>query len=643
MTRLSPRARWLAAGLALALAAALAAEHRLLERAREAHARLAAQRTAVVGVRALAEVVSRAGGQGDEVRRAVERFAAAQGELAPIRVVDFNARSLEASTAPADQGEQAAPRRLVREEKDLYDQAQRLRAAVETNRQEGVSRKDEVEIERTAGGGFRIAAPVEPAGEVTGAVIAERPPPAAPPAAGWGGALLALLAAVGLFAALAWLLGDRPAALAAAAVVLLAAAALGYAAVSLGGLAADRMAMEEAVAGRLASTARLAESVLGDASFDAAAWDADVYRRGLGFVAADGTIDAAAVTADLGRTRTRLWRAAAGVTAAALALLLFVGLGGAGRLAVTVVRHRVAYAYVLPAIVAMVVLVFFPFAYGIALSFTESTLYNESQGLWEKWIGVDNYADILSDVAVVKQAEQGSTYDYENFYWTLGFTVVWTVVNVAFGVTLGLFLALLLNRQGLALRPVYRVLLILPWAVPNYITALVWKGMFHQQFGVVNQIVQMLGLAPVAWFEHPFTSFLAIWATNGWLSFPFMMVISLGALQSIPGDLYEAAEVDGASRWQQFRSITLPSLKPALVPAVIISVIWTFNMFNIPYLTSGGEPAGATEILITGAYKIAFQKYQYGYAAAYATIIFLILLAYGTWQNRVTRATEAVG
>jgi arabinogalactan oligomer/maltooligosaccharide transport system permease protein len=100
--------------------------------------------------------------------------------------------------------------------------------------------------------------------------------------------------------------------------------------------------------------------------------------------------------------------------------------------------------------------------------------------------------------------------------------------------------------------------------------------------------------------------------------------------------------VDGASRWQQFRSVTLPSLKPALVPAIILSVVWTFNMFNIIYLVSAGEPAGATEILITEAYKIAFEQYRYGYAAAYSTVIFMILLIYGIWQNRVTRATEGI-
>jgi arabinogalactan oligomer/maltooligosaccharide transport system permease protein len=178
--------------------------------------------------------------------------------------------------------------------------------------------------------------------------------------------------------------------------------------------------------------------------------------------------------------------------------------------------------------------------------------------------------------------------------------------------------------------------------VPTFITALVWQGMFHKQFGVINQILQIFGADAIAWFDRPFTSFIAVLTTNGWLSFPFMMVVSLGALQSIPADLYEAARVDGATRWQQFRAITLPSLRPALVPAIILSVIWTFNQFNVIYLVSAGQPAGATEILITQAYKLAFEQYRYGYAAAYSTIIFLVLFAYGTWQNRVSQGTEAV-
>jgi arabinogalactan oligomer/maltooligosaccharide transport system permease protein len=166
--------------------------------------------------------------------------------------------------------------------------------------------------------------------------------------------------------------------------------------------------------------------------------------------------------------------------------------------------------------------------------------------------------------------------------------------------------------------------------------------MFHRQFGVINQMIQIFGGQPISWFDKPFTSFLTALSTNGWLSFPFMMVISLGALQSIPNEIYEAARVEGASRWQQFKAITLPSLKPSLIPAIIISVVWTFNMFNIIFLVTQGEPGGSTEILITQAYKFAFERYRYGYAAAYSVIIFLILLAYGTVQNRATRATEGI-
>ncbi len=326
-----------------------------------------------------------------------------------------------------------------------------------------------------------------------------------------------------------------------------------------------------------------------------------------------------------------------------LVLLAFVGLGWAARTGAALVEYRTAYAYVLPAMIGMLILVFFPFFYGIALSFTNANIYNTDKTVFETWVGLQNYLDIISDFHIVHRTAAGVAWDYQNFYYTLLFTIVWTVSNVAIGVTLGLALALTLNLKGFALRPLYRVLLILPWAMPNYITALIFKGMFHRQFGVINQILQIAGIPAVAWFDHPFTSFLAVLTTNAWLSFPFMMVISLGALQSIPADLYEAARVDGASRWQQFRSITLPSLKPALVPAIILSVIWTFNQFNVIYLVSAGDPGHSTEILITQSYKLAFEQYRYGYAAAYSAIIFLILFAYGTWQNRVTGATEAIG
>ncbi|HEX7373909.1 MAG TPA: sugar ABC transporter permease, partial [Steroidobacteraceae bacterium] len=317
-------------------------------------------------------------------------------------------------------------------------------------------------------------------------------------------------------------------------------------------------------------------------------------------------------------------------------------LGVARRLRETVSEFRYAYLYVTPAMVGMLVLVFFPFLYGITLSFTGQTIFNTNLPLSDLWVGVQNYVDIIGDTAVAKHTAAGWVINYQNFYWTLFITICWTVSNVAIGVFLGMVLALALNTPGLRFKAVYRVLLILPWAIPNYITALIWKALFHQQFGAINQAIQMFGGEPVKWFDGVFTSFLTGLATNGWLSFPFMMVVILGGLQSISADMYEAATVEGATRSQQFWRITLPLLKPTLVPAVVLSVVWTFNMFNVIYLVSGGEPAGANEILITKAYKIAFEEYRYAYSAAYSVVIFLILLVYGVFQTRMTRATEAV-
>ena len=160
--------------------------------------------------------------------------------------------------------------------------------------------------------------------------------------------------------------------------------------------------------------------------------------------------------------------------------------------------------------------------------------------------------------------------------------------------------------------------------------------MFHRQFGAINGLLVALGLEPVSWFSQFSTAFAANLATNTWLGFPFMMVVTLGALQAIPRELEQAAEVDGATGWQRFRHVTLPLLRPALLPAVVLGSVWTFNMFNIIYLVSGGEPDGASEILISEAYRWAFTRgHRYGYAAAYAVLIFLVLLVYSRLSNRV--------
>ena len=168
--------------------------------------------------------------------------------------------------------------------------------------------------------------------------------------------------------------------------------------------------------------------------------------------------------------------------------------------------------------------------------------------------------------------------------------------------------------------------------MPNYVTALAWKGMFHRQFGAVTALTHTLGnwfgihIEAIDWFARFSTAFAANVATNVWLGFPFMMVVTIAAMTGVPAAVLEAAEIDGATRWQRFRRVVLPMIRPTLLPAVLLGAMWTFNMFNVVFLVSGGEPDGQTDILVSEAYRWAFTRQaRYGYAAAYSVLIFLLL------------------
>lgn len=291
--------------------------------------------------------------------------------------------------------------------------------------------------------------------------------------------------------------------------------------------------------------------------------------------------------------------------------------------------NKVAAGFVAPAVIGMIVLVFLPFFIGAFLSF-----FSYGYGEWE-FIGLQNFARMFS-------SGQASFLDSMSIYFTFVVTVLWTITNVALHVGIGMCLALLLREPWLKLKGIYRVLLIVPWAMPNYITALIWRGMFDHQFGAINGLLESLGLSRVEWYNEFLTSFAANLTTNTWLGFPFMMVVTLGALQAIPRDLEDAAAVDGATAWQRFRHVTFPLLKPALMPSVVLGSIWTFNAFNIIYLVSKGDPDGSTEILVSEAYKWAFERqYQYGYAAAYAMVVFVILVLYSKLTQLVLKDSTA--
>ncbi len=316
-----------------------------------------------------------------------------------------------------------------------------------------------------------------------------------------------------------------------------------------------------------------------------------------------------------------------------LAALALAGLAWVGRRAYTARawRHWQEYLWIAPGGLAVALLVVAPFLVGASVSLFEIE-GTASDGSW-RFIGFAHFLDILlaRDFPLSDRSTRALS-----FWYTLTVTIIWTVANVILHVGIGVFLAMMLREPWVRLRGVTRALLILPWAVPNYITALAWKGMFHQQFGAINALLGLLGIAPVSWFAQWSTAFAANVATNTWLGFPFMMVVTLGALSSVPREVEEAAEMDGASGWQRFWLVTLPMLKPALLPAVILGSVWTFNMFNVIYLVSGGEPDGSTDILVSQAYRWAFTRgHRYGYGAAYAVIIFGVMLVQSRVLNRL--------
>ncbi len=598
------------------------------------------QRMAIMHANSLAAAV--ADTSAEEMGKRVRDIQKLDARIESIVVV--SGMRLAASTRAED----AAPRQLRREEKALFDLSNALRAAGETNRSEGVLRVKTIQIEEKRAGHIVVTVPWFSGGEFGGILqmnfisdaenLHSAPDSLVLP-------LVLLLTA--LLAGALLPLGHKrkmdPAKLLALGVLL--GIALLYQQQRMDRLEQMMALDSQAIAKDYLATAgdyeRLGYARLVRDNSSAIAWDTDQYQRPLGLVASDGSVLTKNQAAYFARYTEFMKRILWAIDVLGVVVLLTFIYGYAARISVAVRNHADAYTYVAPAMIGMLVLVFFPFAYGIALSFTDTTLFNELQPFQDRWLGWGNFKAILGDFSVYERTASGIIWNYQNFYWTLMVTVIWTITNVTIGVTVGFMLAMALNTEGLMGRPIYRVLLILPWAIPNYITALVWRGMFHPQFGVINQVLQMFGMEPVAWFDGVVSSFLTGLATNGWLSFPFMMVVILGALQSIPKAMYEAAEVEGANAWQRLRYITLPLLKPTLIPAIVLSVVWTFNMFNIIFLVSNGEPGGANEILITKAYKIAFENYRYAYAAAYSTVIFLILLVYGFFQTRITKATES--
>jgi arabinogalactan oligomer/maltooligosaccharide transport system permease protein len=255
---------------------------------------------------------------------------------------------------------------------------------------------------------------------------------------------------------------------------------------------------------------------------------------------------------------------------------------------------------------------------------------------WRVGVGLRNFTRVITDSEVSGP-----------FLRTLGWNFAFAVASVFVTFALGLFCALALHSDRIRGRSLYRVLLILPYAMPSFAMLLVWRDMFNTDFGLINKL---LGVH-VDWLGGTWSARLAVIGVQLWLGYPYMFLVATGALQAIPRELGEATTVDGATRWQSFRRVTLPLLLVALSPLLISSFAFNFNNFNAIYLTTEGGPfpadnstVGATDLLITYTYRLAFGSAgaQYGFAAAISIYIFLIVAVVSAVSFRRTRAQEEV-
>jgi arabinogalactan oligomer/maltooligosaccharide transport system permease protein len=258
---------------------------------------------------------------------------------------------------------------------------------------------------------------------------------------------------------------------------------------------------------------------------------------------------------------------------------------------------------------------------------------------WRVFVGLDNFGAIF-DPEVLGGPFVSVT------LWTFAFAIL-SVVLTFF---LGLLLAILFNDEKLRFRNVYRAIIFLPYAFPGFLSILIWAGLLNTDFGFVNEV--LLGGTAVPWLDNAWMAKLSVVLVNLWLGFPYMFLVTTGALQSIPGELYESAEMDGAGPVRQFRAITLPMLLVAVGPMLIASFAMNFNNFNVIYLLTGGGPqdlesttgVGATDILISFVYKIAFAggNNDYGLASALSILIFIMVAVISALTFRRSKALEEI-
>lgn len=301
----------------------------------------------------------------------------------------------------------------------------------------------------------------------------------------------------------------------------------------------------------------------------------------------------------------------------------------------TILSKKAPYFFLAPCILAVCLIVILPLVFSVMLGFTNYDLYHQPPAHLVEWVGLKNFVSIFS-------IKSWAVTFWSILLWTIEFTILTSVLPYA----LGIIIAVLLNNPRVKGQRIIKTIFILPWAIPSYISIMVWRGMFDTNYGIINGFLQSaFGMEPVPWMQNTFFARMALVIVSIWIGFSFPMMLADGIIKSIPSDVYEAAVLDGASPLKKFTKITLPLLMFSIAPLFIMSLAGAFNNFNLIYLFTKGEPvninyqgAGSTDILISWLFKMTFNNSKYNYASAISMIIFLFIATLSIYNFRRTKS-----
>jgi multiple sugar transport system permease protein len=292
-----------------------------------------------------------------------------------------------------------------------------------------------------------------------------------------------------------------------------------------------------------------------------------------------------------------------------------------GRSGPFTLRGLVPFGYLSPTVLLILVLMVIPIAMVVSYSFKDNVIVEQNP----VFTGLANYTKVLTD---------------PNFLVALKNTFIFITLSTIAHLVLGLAFAMMLNTPLLSgvTKAIFRIVYILPWLFTIAVIAVIWRLMLDPS-GVVNYVLTTVGVLQqgVNWLSDPNTALWALTFINIWSGYPFFMISLLAGLQGIPADLYEAASVDGASAFQQFRNVTIPQLRPVLISMAVLDLIWTSQQFALIWLTTGGGPLNVTEMLSTFTYKQAFSNYEFATASAAAVIVLLITMILAFFYVRQQR------